>query len=55
MRLRDRAILAAVVYRGSRREAVGTLRVGDYYYAGVQWMFHFSENGGKSREIPVPA
>ena len=51
--LRDRAILAALVYTSSRREAVGKLRVGDYYYAGAQWMFHFSEKGGKSREIPV--
>ncbi len=51
--LRDRAILAALVYTGSRRGAVAKLRVGDYYYAGAQWMIHFGEKGGKSREIPV--
>jgi integrase/recombinase XerD len=51
--LRDRAILAALVYTTSRRGAVARLRVGDYYYAGVQWMLHFGEKGGKSREIPV--
>lgn len=51
--LRDRAILAALVYTGSRRSAVAKLRSGDYYFVGVQWMLHFSEKGGKSREIPV--
>jgi site-specific recombinase XerD len=51
--LRDRAILAALIYTTSRRSAVAKLRLEDYYYAGVQWMLHFSEKGGKSREIPV--
>ena len=51
--LRDRAILAALVYTTSRRGAVAKLRLGDYYYAGAQWMLHFAEKGGKSREIPV--
>lgn len=51
--LRDRAILAALVYTVSRRAAVAKLRVGDYYCAGAQWMLHFAEKGGKSREIPV--
>jgi site-specific recombinase XerD len=53
--LRDRAILAALVYTTSRRGAVAKLRLGDCYFAGVQWMLHFSEKGGKSREIPVRA
>ncbi len=51
--LRDRAILAALVYTISRRSAVAKLRLGDYYHAGGQWMLHFSEKGGKSREIPL--
>ena len=51
--IRDRAILAALVYTASRRSAVAKLRIGDYYFAGVQWMLHFAEKGGKSREIPV--
>jgi integrase/recombinase XerD len=51
--LRDRAILAILVYTSSRAGAVAKLRVGDFYYAGQQWMLHFSEKGGKSREIPV--
>jgi site-specific recombinase XerD len=51
--LRDRAILAVLVYTGSRAGAVAKLRLKDYYHAGQQWMFHFTEKGGKSREIPV--
>lgn len=51
--LRDRAILAALVYTTSRRGAVAKLKRGDFYHGGHQWMFHFSEKGGKSREIPV--
>lgn len=51
--LRDRAILAVMVYTTSRRSAVAKLRKEDFYYAGEQWMLHFSEKGGKSREVPV--
>jgi integrase/recombinase XerD len=51
--LRDRAILAVLVFTASRRGAVGKLRLGDFYNTGQQWMFHFGEKGGKSREIPV--
>jgi integrase/recombinase XerD len=51
--LRDRAILAVLVYTGSRAGAVAKLKVRDFYSAGQQWMFHFTEKGGKSREIPV--
>jgi integrase/recombinase XerD len=51
--LRDRAILATMVYTTSRRSAVAAVRRGDLYHAGNQWMLHFDEKGGKSREIPV--
>jgi site-specific recombinase XerD len=51
--LRDRAILAILVYTSSRAGAVAKLRRGDFYNAGQQWMLHFNEKGGKSREIPV--
>lgn len=51
--LRDRAILAIMVYTASRRSAVAKLRLGDFYDAGQQRMLHFAEKGGKSREIPV--
>jgi integrase/recombinase XerD len=51
--LRDRAILAILVYTASRAGAVAKLHVGDFYNTGQQWMLHLSEKGGKSREIPV--
>lgn len=51
--LRDRAILAILVYTSSRAGAVAKLKRGNFYNAGQQWMLHFSEKGGKSREIPV--
>ena len=51
--LRDRAIVAILIYTASRAGAVATLRRGSFYHAGDQWMLHFEEKGGKSREIPV--
>ncbi len=51
--LRDRAILAILVYTSSRAGAVAKLKRADFYNAGQQWMLHFTEKGGKSREIPV--
>jgi integrase/recombinase XerD len=51
--LRDRAILAILVYTSSRAGAVAKLKCGNLYNAGNQWMLHFAEKGGKSREIPV--
>ena len=37
----------------SRAGAVATLLLGSFYHAGDQWMLHFDEKNGKSREIPV--
>jgi len=51
--LRDRAIVAILVYTAARAGAVATLKRGSLYHAGEQWMLHFDEKGGKSREIPV--
>jgi site-specific recombinase XerD len=51
--LRDRALLAILVYTSARAGAVAKLRRGNFYQAGAQWMLHFAEKGGKSREIPV--
>ncbi len=50
--LRDRAILATMIYTGARVGAVAKLTVRDFYDAGGQWYFRFQEKGGKSREIP---
>jgi site-specific recombinase XerD len=51
--LRDRAILAILVYTSSRAGAVAKLKRGNFYQGSGQWMLHFAEKGGKSREIPV--
>jgi site-specific recombinase XerD len=51
--LRDRAIVAILIYTAARAGAVATLKRGSVYHAGDQWMLHFDEKGGKSREIPV--
>ena len=51
--LRDRAIIAILIYTAARAGAVAALRRGSLYESGGQWMLHFDEKGGKSREIPV--
>jgi integrase/recombinase XerD len=51
--LRDRAIVAILIYTAARAGAVATLRRGSLYDSGEQWMLHFDEKGGKSREVPV--
>jgi len=51
--LRDRAILATLAYTACRASAVSKLKRGGFYHAGDQWMLHFDEKGGKSREIPA--
>ena len=50
---RDRAVIAILIYTAARAGAVAALRRGNFYHAGDQWMLHFEEKGGKSREIPV--
>ena len=51
--LRDRAIIATLVYTAARVGAVAKLERRHFYYAGSQWCLHFDDKGGKSREIPV--
>ncbi len=51
--LRDRAIIAILIYTAARIGAVSRLRRGDFYDAGDQYCLRFAEKGGKSREIPV--
>ena len=53
VKLRDRAIVAILIYTAARAGAVATLKRGSFYHSGDQWMLHFDEKGGKSREIPV--
>lgn len=51
--LRDRAILAVLIYTAARVGAVAELRRGDFYHSADQACLRFTEKGGKSREIPV--
>lgn len=51
--LRDRAIIAIMVYTAVRAGAVAKLRTGDYYSDGRQSVFRFDEKGGKVRDIPA--
>jgi integrase/recombinase XerD len=53
VQLRDRAIVAILIYTASRAGAVASLKRGSFYNGGEQRMLHFDEKGGKSREIPV--
>jgi len=51
--LRDRAIIATLIYTAARAGAVARLRIRDFQHDGSQWTLRFIEKGGKSREIPV--
>ena len=47
------AFVAILIYTAARAGAVASLHRGSLYHSGEQWMLHFDEKGGKSREIPV--
>jgi integrase/recombinase XerD len=51
--LRDRAVLAVLIYTAARVGAVAKLTVKNLVHDGSQYTLRFSEKGGKSREIPV--
>ncbi len=51
--LRDLLIIKTLAYTGARVGAVAALQRHHYYEARDQWMLHFDEKRGKSREIPV--
>ncbi|MBE7508542.1 MAG: tyrosine-type recombinase/integrase [Planctomycetia bacterium] len=50
--LRDRAILATLMYTACRAGAVSKLRLRDYYTDGRQHYLRFDEKGGVDRQIP---
>lgn len=50
--LRDRAIIATLIYTAGRVGAVAGLRVKDFAQDGTQWCLRFGEKGGKRRKIP---
>ena len=51
--LRDRAVIAVLIYTAARIGAVASLKRGSLAHDGSQWTLRFAEKGGKSREIPV--
>jgi site-specific recombinase XerD len=51
--LRDRALLAVLVYTAARVGAVAKLTLKNLVHDGAQYTLRFSEKGGKNREIPV--
>ncbi|MDX2198761.1 MAG: tyrosine-type recombinase/integrase [Phycisphaerae bacterium] len=51
--LRDRAIIAAMIYTAVRAGAVAKLRRRDFFSDGRQSMLRFDEKGGKVRDIPA--
>lgn len=51
--LRDRAIIAVMIYTAARVGAVSRLRRGDFYDLGDQYCLRLTEKGTKQREIPV--
>jgi integrase/recombinase XerD len=51
--LRDKAIVATLVYTAARIGAVAGLSVGSFVQDGGEMFLRFLEKGGKSRDIPV--
>lgn len=51
--IRDRAIIAVLIYTAARVGAVSRLQRRDFFDAGDQYCLRFLDKGGKSREIPV--
>ncbi len=51
--LRDRAILAVLIFTAARVGAVARLTFKSVRHDGTEYTLRFAEKGGKSREIPV--
>jgi site-specific recombinase XerD len=51
--LRDRALIALMVYTFARVSAVTAMRVEDYYAQGKRWWVRLHEKGGKRHEMPA--
>jgi site-specific recombinase XerD len=51
--LRDKAIVAVMLYTFARVGAVVKLKVGDYYPVGKRWRIRLDEKGGNDHEIPA--
>jgi integrase/recombinase XerD len=51
--LRDRALIAVMVYSFARIGAVVGMNVEDYWQNGKRWWLRFLEKGGKHHEVPA--
>ncbi len=51
--LRDRAVIAVMVYSFARVGAVVGMRVQDYYPQGKRWWLRLHEKGGKLHDLPA--
>jgi integrase/recombinase XerD len=50
--LRDRAVIASLIYTAARRGALAKMKRGDFHTDGRQHYFQLDEKGGKQRTIP---
>lgn len=51
--LRDRALIALMVFSFARVSAAVSMRVEDYYPVGKRWWVRLQEKGGKRHEMPA--
>ena len=51
--LRDRALIAVMVFSFARVSAAVSLTVEDYYQEGKKWWFRFREKGSKMHHVPA--
>lgn len=51
--LRDRAMIATMVFSFARVSALLSMNVEDYFPEGKRWWFRLHEKGGKRHEVPV--
>ena len=51
--LRDKALIAVMVFSFARVSATVSLKVEDYYQDGKRWWFRFREKGGKQHQVPA--
>jgi site-specific recombinase XerD len=51
--LRDRALIAVMIFSFARVSAVTGMRVEDYYQNGKRWWLRLHEKGGKFHELPA--
>ena len=51
--LRDRALIAIMVFSFARVSAAISLNAEDYYQNGKRWWFRFREKGGKQHQVPA--